>query len=160
RPLRMPFAERNFFFRREELERLFSKRVVDFMVAHPRQSESPDPPGFHRLPDAALLPVVVATRMSLSFPILLSAVPLYASDSGRAPDGPPERCWFSDGGICSNFPVHFFDAPLPGWPTFAFDLRPWEERFAPDGVYMPEDNKSGINDWWTRIEPGAGLPQL
>ena len=30
--------------------------------------------------------------------------------------------WFSDGGICSNLPIHFFDQPLPLRPTFAIDL--------------------------------------
>ena len=37
-----------------------------------------------------------------------------------APDGPPRvrRCLFSDGGISSNFPVHFFDGFLPSRPTF------------------------------------------
>jgi len=33
-----------------------------------------------------------------------------------------ERCWFSDGGICSNFRFHFFDSLLPSRPTFALDL--------------------------------------
>src|SRR5205823_1442836 len=80
-----------------------------------------DSPEFGRplpFPDARDVPLVVATRMSLSFPVLLGAIPLYAVDWGH-PDNqearrqgkPPryERCWFSDGGICSNFPVHFFD---------------------------------------------------
>jgi predicted acylesterase/phospholipase RssA len=161
RPHRLPFAEKVFFFRREEFARLFSERVVDWLLAHPHQGESPNHPGFDRLPDAALLPVVVAARMSLSFPILLSAVPLYALDYDRNPDGPPERCWFSDGGICSNFPVHFFDTPLPGWPTFAFNLRPWETRFEEsDGVYLPSDNRTGITEWWTRFESGGGLRRI
>lgn len=30
--------------------------------------------------------------------------------------------WFSDGGICSNFPIHFFDGWLPTRPTFAINL--------------------------------------
>jgi hypothetical protein len=30
--------------------------------------------------------------------------------------------WFSDGGICSNFPIHFFDAWLPTHPTFGVNL--------------------------------------
>jgi hypothetical protein len=34
----------------------------------------------------------------------------------------PRLCWFSDGGISSNFPLHMFDAPLPRWPTFAINL--------------------------------------
>jgi hypothetical protein len=30
---------------------------------------------------------------------------------------------FTDGGVCSNLPIHLFDAPLPVWPTFALNLR-------------------------------------
>jgi hypothetical protein len=69
--------------------------------------------------------------MSLSFPILLSAVPLYAYDQEAECEfreqHPPARCWFSDGGICSNFPMHFFDSPLPRWPTFGITLVPKPE---------------------------------
>jgi len=36
-----------------------------------------------------------------------------------------EHCWFSDGGISSNFPVTLFDSPLPRWPTFAINLAPF-----------------------------------
>ena len=36
-----------------------------------------------------------------------------------------QPCWFSDGGLCSNLPVHFFDSPLPTRPTFAMDLAPF-----------------------------------
>ena len=30
--------------------------------------------------------------------------------------------WFTDGGFCSNFPVHLFDAALATRPTFAINL--------------------------------------
>lgn len=30
--------------------------------------------------------------------------------------------WFTDGGICSNFPIHFFDRWLPTRPTFGINL--------------------------------------
>src|SRR5262249_33796920 len=33
-----------------------------------------------------------------------------------------QRNWFSDGGSCSYFPIHFFDAWLATRPTFGFDL--------------------------------------
>jgi hypothetical protein len=68
------------------------------------------------------LPVLVATRMSLSFPVLLSAVPLYTC---RADDDPTwVRHWMSDGGIGSNFPIHFFDSLIPRWPTLALRFIP------------------------------------
>jgi predicted acylesterase/phospholipase RssA len=68
------------------------------------------------------LPIIVATRMSLSFPILISAVPLWRLV--MAADSPPaiQRVIFSDGGVTSNFPIHFFDSPLPRWPTFGLHL--------------------------------------
>jgi hypothetical protein len=74
-------------------------------------------------------------RMSLSFPLLLGAVPLYTikAESWLRKKGKKDeilklqitdfqRHWFSDGGICSNFPIHFFDNWLPGRPTFGINL--------------------------------------
>lgn len=123
--------------------------------------------------------------MSLSFPVLITAVPLYAvnyalaanQDARRAaddwlaahPDLPAARGaaeiavtptfdpnWFSDGGVCANMPVHFFDAPLPTRPTFAIDL----EDFPPDHVksrdqsqncYLPIANNEGTRLPWTML---------
>jgi hypothetical protein len=121
------------------------------------------------LPSNGYLPVVVAVRMSLSFPVLLSAVPLFARDFSLA--GPPrrtiKRVWFSDGGISSNLPLHFFDAPLPGRPTFAVNLkaehpahRILPERGAcdPDNgrVYLPTTNSAGHTRYWAA--PADGTP--
>lgn len=100
---------------------------------------------FIPLPAPWDFPVVVAARMSLSFPGLISAVPLYGVDwsqednqkadrEGRAPR--LDRCWFSDGGIGSNFPVHFFDGLLPSRPTFGVNLRPLFPR--KDGAERPK----------------------
>ncbi|HEV2130977.1 MAG TPA: hypothetical protein VGR27_07740, partial [Longimicrobiaceae bacterium] len=81
RPYRLPFRERTFYFHPEEMRRLFPDVVVDWMVAHARQVEDPERGApLVPLPEAADLPVVFATRLSLSFPILISAVPLYAVD--------------------------------------------------------------------------------
>jgi hypothetical protein len=33
-----------------------------------------------------------------------------------------QKNWFSDGGICSNFPIHFYDRWLPRHPTFGINL--------------------------------------
>lgn len=167
RPYRLPFDTDAFFFHPDEFRKLFPERIVDWMLRHPRSSEQAD--RFRPLvplPAAADLPVVVATRMSLSFPLLISAVPLHAVDYSRrlAPeDRRPERCWFSDGGITSNFPVHFFDAPLPRWPTFAVNLRPFHPDYPPQqdqekNVWMPSSNRGGQREWWTRWEdrPPAG----
>ncbi|HEX2120394.1 MAG TPA: patatin-like phospholipase family protein, partial [Thermoanaerobaculia bacterium] len=146
RPYRLPFSSNEFYFDEAELRRLFPKDVVDFTIARSQPQR-----GKYLLPRAEDLPVIVAARMSLSFPLLLSAIPLHAIDYGRR-DGEraPERCWFSDGGISSNFPVHFFDAPLPRRPTFAINLAERTPRYHAPGqrVYAPRTNRSGLQEWW------------
>lgn len=120
------------------------------------------------LPPPEHLPVVVGARMSLSFPLLISAVPLYAVDFTRRRPGEhhfPERCWFSDGGICSNFPVHFFDAPLPARPTFAINLRPYHPDHGPSTVeaensWTPDSNRGGQKESWIRLGEGPGWAPL
>lgn len=171
RPYRLPFREDDdvhenslFYFRREDFDRLFPKSVVDWMVGRPRAIPPKDADregnlakrGFLPLPEPADLPVVVAVRMSLSFPVLLSAVPLYAINWVRDPRGEnPERCWFSDGGVCSNFPIHFFDSPLPRWPTLSINLvekpagTPAGELRVPE---MPTTNGGGIQESWNLFE--------
>jgi predicted acylesterase/phospholipase RssA len=121
-----------------------------------------------RLPMPEDFPVVVAARMSLSFPLLISAVPLYAvdymsevADEERA----PERCWFSDGGICSNFPIHFFDSPLPARPTFGINLRPFpfgreKEPDEAKNTWFPRRNNDSIVEWFARIPEGPRWASL
>ncbi len=180
RPYRLPMETEIFYFHRRELSRLFPPRIVGWLVDHAEPTGYP-PEGpwkdLHKLPPAHQIPVLVATRMSLSFPVLLSAVPLWAVDwtrkankqarkEGRPPT--PERCWFSDGGICSNFPVHFFDAPLPSWPSFDFNLRsfhpdyPRHETRQEENVYLVKNNASGVVEQWSRIggEGRGSLPDF
>ncbi len=167
RPYRLPFRddhdvhENHFFFDRTEFSRLFPRRVVDYLVDNARPIKDADKKRFGDLvplPVSEKLPVIVAVRMSLSFPVLLSAVPLYFVDFSRtdAKNQVPERCWFSDGGISSNFPIHFFDPPLPPWPTFGVDLTD-QHPDHPTGVFMPQTNTSGVLEQWTRFDtPDAG----
>jgi hypothetical protein len=64
----------------------------------------------------------------------------------RASDNhaPLRRCLFSDGGISSNFPIHFFDDFLPRRPTFGITLGAWEEvRHGDTYVHLPE--KSSVS---------------
>lgn len=192
---RLPWDAQEHWFDPDELRRLFPGHVVDHMAAHP--PPLPDQPGKRReaelyrellaplrpLPAPADLPVVVAARMSLSFPLLLSAVPLHSIDWSRtynqdaekawrewlSAGEPPERptvrpraecCWFTDGGASSNFPVHFFDAPLPTRPTFAINLRPFhpDHGESPDereNVWMVPSAGGGQLAWWYPL-PGAG----
>jgi hypothetical protein len=178
RPYTLPFESGEFYFSPEEMRLFFPAEVVSWMEEHAstasNHSEQIDASGLKRLPPADDLPVIMAVRMSLSFPILFCAVPLYAVDWTRrrrsvkepilskrvagdalAPDElrRPEQVWFSDGGICSNFPLHLFDSPLPRWPTFALDLadvRP-DRAGDPNRVWMPSTNRGGIVFRWTRL---------
>jgi len=157
RPYRLPFTDEEadlFFFQRKDLERLFPAPVVDWMICNQRpcESEASGREDLIPFPRGKDLPVIVATRLSLSFPFLISAVPLRGIDRSRGNDNStPETCWFSDGGISSNFPVHFFDAPLPGWPTFAINLRYFEKE-PTKRVVMPRDNDEGTADAFHHFE--------
>jgi predicted acylesterase/phospholipase RssA len=155
RPYKLPFEGNKFWFDPDEFRDLFPERIVRWMKNHAQPSEHADAaPGLCHLPTADDLPVVVAARMSLSFPPLIAAVPLYARNfSVDKPSLTPERCWFSDGGITSNFPIHFFDSPIPRWPTFALNLVPFPRGKRPsdverDNVYLPDENGAGSRERW------------
>jgi predicted acylesterase/phospholipase RssA len=135
-PHQFPFLERGWpglFFRPDELRRVLPQDVVRWMIAAAQPTEAGlRADGFLRLPVARDLPVLFGVRLSLSFPGLIAAVPLHAPDhdeaiarkesaGGDAPALSP--CWFSDGGITSNFPIHVFDSVLPSRPTFCVNLR-------------------------------------
>jgi predicted acylesterase/phospholipase RssA len=168
RPYSLPFeGGEELWFDADELLDLFPGLIVAHMVEHSGDRIDARGRALHRLPESRHLPIVVAARMSLSFPLLIAAVPLYAlNDAPRVPSPVPERCWFSDGGITSNFPVHFFDSPLPRWPTFAINLMP----LAPDrqlskddereNVWMPADNREGVSDAWVGWEGKANRKQI
>lgn len=64
------------------------------------------------------------------------------ADLGGAVDAPEQRAeqlWFSDGGITSNFPVHFFDALLPRWPTVSLNLGGYPDSDPIQDVWLPQD---------------------
>jgi len=176
RPFRLPFRDdeqvrdnNQFLYNVEEFRKLFPKEVVDWMVARERRYAGGasgafagvDFRGYRSLPAPDDLPVVVAVRMSLSFPILLSAIPLYSCDFHRAAEGrkAPERCWFTDGGVGSNFPIHFFDAPLPTRPTFGLDLGQVDAE-ADLRVVFPKDNGDARLPYWRRFASGPGFGSL
>jgi predicted acylesterase/phospholipase RssA len=193
---RMPWTSQEFWFDPAELRRLFPDRVVDHMVAHApalpdTQAKRREAELYRELlaplcpfPAPNDLPVVVAARMSLSFPILLSAVPLHRIDwsrtenqlldrelqrwlRGELPERPAqhpgaEPCWFTDGGASSNFPVHFFDAPLPRRPTFAINLRPFhpdhsEDDAESENVWMVDSAGGGQLEWWYPRPKAGGV---
>jgi hypothetical protein len=109
--------------------------------------------------------VAVAVRMSLSFPVLFSAVPMVVRDmetanllkaNGVVKPVEARTVWFSDGGISSNFPIHMFDTLLPTRPTFALSLdalpagadekgkRVIIPQGAGDGVGLPVHGIAGL----------------
>ena len=145
RPARLPFADRTYRFCPVEIRDYLPTPVYEHLVAQgvaqdaePR--ECPD----HKeqllpLPPPPELPVVLAVRMTLSFPGLISAVPLFATDFGAAAET-PVRCWFSDGGVSSNFPIHFFDSLWPRRPTFGISLGPYHPEHLDSDVYLPASN--------------------
>lgn len=176
-PVRLPTSSREMFFDPQEMRLFFPERVVQWMEARPFRGRDErekaslqkiiDQGKFLPMPAPADLPVVVAARMSLSFPVLISAIPLYAVDwglksnqeareKGEAPD--LQRCWFSDGGISSNFPIHFFDGLLPERPTFGINLRPFHPDFPKDehdeakNVWFPTRSRQALAPTWNPIE--------
>jgi predicted acylesterase/phospholipase RssA len=168
RPYVLPLEEL-FLFKPADFKELFSEEVVDHLCEHARdvagiQLPSEGSAEYLFLPAPANWPVVVAARLSMSFPFFFSSAPLYrlprivenAVQSSRddktgivtygiAPQAlselrkdlditVPEHAlrlrpehlivhWFSDGGIASNFPIHFFDSWFPRHPTFGITLR-------------------------------------
>ncbi|MFZ4875532.1 hypothetical protein ACL9RI_10635 [Janthinobacterium sp. Mn2066] len=163
-----------FYYDPQEWESLFPPAVMQHLNKHKSDSTTPYNPVFspagvelRPLPRQSELPVVVAVRMSLSFPVLLSAVPLYAVDRSLqeniGSNSPAmrlraTRVWFSDGGISSNMPLHMFDSILPDHPTFAINLKPAHpdypitepEQAANDAgrIYLAEDNRGGRQRHW------------
>jgi predicted acylesterase/phospholipase RssA len=113
----------------------------------------------HKLPQPWDLPVIFAVRISMSLPVLFQAVRMYRirrpspiqDDLGRtlldhgqplallSPHDVAQSLWFSDGGITSNFPVHFFDDALPRWPTVSLNLGVHPYGAPHQDVWLPQD---------------------
>ncbi|HEY2797511.1 MAG TPA: hypothetical protein VGK26_06445 [Thermoanaerobaculia bacterium] len=188
RPYRLPVDAEHLYFHPKELADVFSSRLIAFLVAHARPATNARNAYLHGLaakeglvplPLSADLPVAVAIRLSLSFPLLIGAVPLWGFDftytvpdyHGKKQEPKPTRCWFSDGGITSNFPIHFFDGPIPRWPTFGFNLTPFHPRFprqpeekgekevfGPEiealNIWLPNGNGDGLQETWNNPPEG------
>jgi len=150
RPIRLPlmrdrwvndYSDGGLLFDYEEWLRFFPRAVVDHMVSQQRALDADEKAVTHEQAPgrqlvgftfSAELPIVVAARMSLSFPVLISAVPLWQIQYRKGHLPRLRRMVFSDGGISSNFPVQFFDSPLPTRPTFAINLAGFEDDEHPD----------------------------
>ena len=213
RPMAMPWQESGFFFEKAAWQRLFPSEVIDRLIlSTPNNDVSTQSAefralrslartqGLYPLPGYRDLPILVAVRMSLSFPVLISAVPLKAIDWSlqanqafrdtlrtwlKSPGHNPDHAggadpvtrpvfntnWFTDGGLCANLPVHFFDRALATEPTFAVNLqqRASVEDDATDegGLYnsdVPYRNNDGLGRAWNvwEREPNGetGQPTL
>jgi predicted acylesterase/phospholipase RssA len=155
RPHTLPYQKRSASFDLGRAGRFFPKDVVDYLdkVCVPDR----DYPNLRLVPRRLQLPVIVAARMSLSFPLLFCAVPVYMRDletqrllaaNGTKADVELKRVWFIDGGLSSNFPIHLFDALLPSRPTFALSLDELPKGAEPEGdrivITKAPDQGSGL----------------
>jgi predicted acylesterase/phospholipase RssA len=106
----------------------------------------------------------VAARMSLSFPVLLQAVPMFRLRAlpVHADGVDLLRVWFSDGGLTSNFPIHFFDDILPTRPTFGVTLQDDLEESDPFAarVSLPSNNNAGVTAAYVPVDDTDGRPSL
>ncbi|MBQ0959931.1 hypothetical protein KAK06_13340 [Ideonella sp. 4Y11] len=196
RPVRLPLDEplTRLYYLPEEWARIFPPalmRALDRIAVPyaPRSgSDDQEPPPVrvgphaggprHEVPASALrelptadMPIVVAARLSLCFPLLFELVPVYAMDyetsrpdkaqASSADAGPRRalrRCLLADGGLCANFPVHLFDRAHPRWPTFALLLDRRLQDYKDDAIWLPETHREGQADNWQREVPGAEKP--
>lgn len=149
--------------------RLFPARVMQALDRAAEGAPVVTAPNGRRLlpmPPMALCPVVVAARLSLSFPLLLSPVPMYQlrrrpdAHSGVDDELVAHPIDFSDGGITSNCPVDMFDRPLPSRPTFTVNLFELP-RGQPAAVRFPETGAGPEDEPVVKAEPGvAEVPAL
>ena len=165
RPFILPLTDETcrLFYEHDELKAFLPEKVMAHIEAHSvaYQPNSPSDPAIDEMKrrhlrlrelPAAKFPVVLAARMSLSFPILFSAIPLWAIDYDRQPGKRTfRRCLFSDGGISSNFPIHMFDGLLPLWPTFGIQLEP-KLKDRSNMVYLPQKYAEGYGERWYRFD--------
>ncbi len=197
-PRTLPFAKGTLWFRETDMLRLFPESVVSAMIDPAEPTLLDAGVEYRPFPIGGALPIVVAARMSLSFPLLICAVPLFeqhflrraegpidvreapaaaapaaaalseateeltsasSEDPGRAASFEMRVCWFTDGGVSSNFPLHLFDAPMPRWPTFAIDLvyPPEGTPPSPSPVFLPTGNDQGWRQRYTSLDRSGGV---
>ena len=152
------------FFRRAEWSRFFPEALVnavmDVSKAYtPASASDPDAgadtDGLFEVP-AGDMPIAIAARMSLSFPLLFSCVPVHAIDYEPLRGKRQMRAaLMTDGGLCTNFPIHLFDAAHPRWPTFGLMLSRRLQNFDNEPVWLPQFHLEGRADSWIRNVPGA-----
>lgn len=130
RPYRLPLDSDLYYFRKSDIQKLLPESVVTFLTTGKDYIQARSPNNvtefYFPVPKVDDMPLVMMARLSLSFPGLIKAFPLYRYQSTtNLKDNEPDnlhRCLFSDGGISSNFPIHFFDSLIPRRPTFGISL--------------------------------------
>ncbi len=162
KPENLPVGK-GFKLRTQDLDWLLPANVRDWVLG-----ASPPTAGYVAVPHGDDMPVILAVRMSLAFPVLFSTVPLYSPDFSLKNTGDCAGArdvlrinHFSDGGLSSNFPIHYFDAAVPTRPTFGINLSDYHEcRQGPDDplgwnrIYMPSKAGDGVT---YGTNPIAGL---
>jgi hypothetical protein len=167
------------FLHKPDLASVFPQDVIDVLTEGAATkaydvTDGSEVAELYPLPRPWNLPVIFAVRLSMALPALLQAVRVYRSvpyhevrdEFGSqivAPNNPTvsypggdgsrnwvEPLWFTDGGVTSNFPIHFFDQPLPEWPTFGINLAPHPKGFENQDVWLP-------SDWQSRTSPASPL---
>ena len=163
RPYGLPLEDQTsrLFFRLKELKPFFPPQIIKHLAQHskPYAKLNPEDPDRDNAPEDILelpkgqLPILVAARLSLSFPFLFSTVPLWAIDYEPVrKERTLRKCRFSDGGICSNFPIHMFDAAVPEWPTFGISLSRRSDYRKERLVWLPKLHDQGRGDSWDRFD--------
>lgn len=191
RPVRLPLDDvsTHLYYLPEEWARIFPPHIMKALDAvakpyKPHSASDPEEPRpvrigprvggdqperraseLRELPSGQM-PIVVAARLSMCFPLLFELVPVYAMDyeAPRPTKNRPKtnrtlrRCLLADGGLCSNFPVHLFDRAHPRWPTFALLLDRRLQDYEDEPVWLPATHLEGRADNWQRDVPGAEKP--
>ena len=169
---RFPFLEGQWgplYVNEKEFSQLFPPKVVEWMKNHAGPKPAmlkPRTVSFDRRPRRPSHSARGAHEPQLSLPAECGAALCTDLQEGR--EGQATKVLVSDGGITSNFPIHFFDGPLPSRPTFGINLVParcgrdgeGRSRWRPESgrsqaaaksdpwqnVWMPTTNSSGIQD--------------
>lgn len=162
-----PFADETWAFNPDAMAKLFPDPVSKFLVErgkvateHSSKRAQLEQQGLLKLPPAAELPVVIGARISLSFPVVLSAVPLWKlAPIRRDREWVTEyqEVWLSDGGICSNMPVHLFDSPLPSRPTYGINLGSGATETLDDPGGADSTMALAHRNVWRPIRTGSGM---
>lgn len=120
-PVTIPFKNETFYFKPDELDGKIPASVLVWLKANCQKRDGTE---YYRLPDRDDFPLILAVRLSLSFPLLFTVMKLhrYSEATGKFVE-----VIFSDGGITSNFPIHFFDSIWPSRPTFGITLDRTDE---------------------------------